>query len=55
MLAQQKSLDELMDQNDQLLIRLNREEEGELPSQPKSNLEGPDLAQNFNDPQNFPE
>ena len=32
MLAQQKSLDELMDQTDQLLFALNKEEEGDLPS-----------------------
>ena len=51
-MAQQQSINNLMDQTDQLLIKLNREEEGELPSQPESNLEGPYLAQNFNDPQN---
>ena len=53
MLAQQKSLDKLMDHTNQLLLALNKEEEGDLPSLPKSNLERPHLAQNFNDPQNF--
>ena len=44
-----------MDHTNQLLLALNKEEEGDLPSLPKSNLERPHLAQNFNDLQNFPE
>lgn len=46
----QIELDIQFNQTDQLLNALNRKEEGELLSQPKSNPKGPYLAKNFNNP-----
>ena len=39
-----------MDHTNQLLLALNKEEEGDLPIQSESNPEGQYLASNFNDP-----
>ena len=41
--------------SDQLLAELNKKKVGEVPSQLKSNLEGPYLTHNFNDPLSFSE
>ena len=42
-----------MNQTDQLLVEIDKEEVGEVSSQLESNLEGPYLTHNFNDPLYF--
>ena len=46
-------IDNINRHSDQLLVKLNKKKVGEVPSQPESNLEGPYLTHNFNNPLSF--
>ena len=46
-------IDNINRHSDQLLAKFNRKKIGEVPSHPKSNLEGPYLTHDFNNPLSF--